>query len=155
MRMSLAKREDAAIIAGMSRQWIEHGLPPSWDERRIASCIANRECVVLTAREQRRVAGFAIMFFYDEHAHLSLLAVHAGHRRRGVGRALVEWLESSARVAGTFVVRLELRDGNDGAYRFYRRLGYSETGRRKAYYSGREDAICMARDLAVAPASRA
>jgi ribosomal protein S18 acetylase RimI-like enzyme len=149
MRMSLARREDAPVIADMSRRLIEQGLPWSWDERRVEQCIANRECIVLTAREHRRLVGFAIMQFYDSHAHLALLAVQPGCRRRGVGRELVAWLEGSARVAGTFVINLELRLGNRPAYAFYRRLGYHETGLRKAYYAGREDAIRMSRDLAV------
>jgi ribosomal-protein-alanine acetyltransferase len=152
MRMTLARREDAPIIADMSRRLIEQGLPWSWDERRVVQCIANRDCIVLTAREQRRVIGFAIMHFYDDHAHLSLLAVQPGCRRRGVGRELVSWLESSARVAGTFMIHLELRLGNRHAYAFYRKLGYSETGVRKAYYAGREDAIRMTRDLTTASA---
>jgi molybdenum cofactor biosynthesis protein B len=98
---------------------------------------------VLAARERRRLAGFAIMEFYDEHAHLSLLAVQPGYQRLGIGRQLIEWLESSARVAGTFTVRLELRASNDGARLFYERLGYREVGRRPAYYGGREDALRM------------
>ncbi|HET7131971.1 MAG TPA: GNAT family N-acetyltransferase, partial [Gammaproteobacteria bacterium] len=86
---------------------------------------------------------------------LSLLAVQPGYRRQGVGKQLVEWLEASARTAGIFVVRLELRAGNDDARRFYERLGYLEAGRRPAYYAGREDALRMTHDLTVAPISRA
>ena len=57
------------------------------------------------------------------------------------------WLEDSARVAGTFVVRLECRQGNQGAVRFYRAIGYRETGVIPRYYQGREDAVRMERDL--------
>ena len=38
------------------------------------------------------VVGFAVMEFYDEHAHLSLLAVAPGYQRQGIGKQLVEWL---------------------------------------------------------------
>ncbi len=103
-------------------------MPWSWNEQRVGYCMRNRDCVVLAARDRRRLVGFAIMEFYDEHAHLSLLAVQPGYQRLGVGRQLLEWLESSARVAGTFTVQLELRASNDGARRFYERLGYREVG---------------------------
>ena len=73
----------------------------------------NRDCVVLAARDRRRLVGFAIMEFYDEHAHLSVFAVQPGYQRLGVGRALLDWLEASARTAGIFSVRLELRASND------------------------------------------
>lgn len=155
IRLSLARKDDAAAIAEMSRRYIEHGLSWSWNEIRVARSIAHRECAVLVARERRRIAGFAIMEFLDADAHLNLLAVHPGYRRRGVATQLIEWLESSARTAGTFLIRLELRAGNDGARKFYAKLGYRETGIRRGYYLGREDAICMARDLRVTDASEA
>lgn len=139
----------------MSRRLIETGLPWSWNEQRVIHCMKNRECVVLVARDRRRLAGFAIMEFYDEHAHLSLLAVLPGDQKQGIGRQLVEWLEASARTAGIFVVRLELRATNDAARLFYEKLGYRETGRKKSYYAGREDALRMTHDLAVVPTSRA
>jgi len=146
---------DAPSIAAMSRHLIEHGLAWSWNEERVERCLRNRDCVVLAARDRRRLVGFAIMEFYDEHAHLSLLAVVPGYQRQGIGKQLVEWLEASARTAGIFAVRLELRAGNDDARRFYERLGYLEAGRRPAYYAGREDALRMTHDLTVAPISRA
>jgi ribosomal-protein-alanine N-acetyltransferase len=155
IRISLARSDDAPAIANMSRQLIETGLPWSWNEQRVIHCMKNRECVVLAARDRRRLAGFAIMEFYDEHAHLSLLAVLPGDQKQGIGRQLVEWLEASARTAGIFIVRLELRATNDAARLFYEKLGYRETGRKKSYYAGREDALRMTHDLAVAPTSRA
>lgn len=155
IRLSLAKPPDAGSIADMSRRYVEAGLPWSWTEERVARCIRHTDCAVLIARDHRRLTGFAIMEFLDEHAHLSLLAVQAGYRQQGIGKELVRWLEASARTAGIFVIRLELRADNEVARAFYEHLGYREVGRRKAYYSGVEDARCMARDLAAEPESRA
>ena len=148
IRLSLAKRKDARDIANMARTLIEHGLPWSWNERRIVHCLANPDCVVITARDTRKLVGFAVMEFLDDRAHLSLLAVQPGYQRMGVGRGLLEWLHSSARTAGTFLVHLEVRAGNRPAMAFYRRLGFHEAGARRGYYGGREDAVRMACDLA-------
>jgi ribosomal-protein-alanine N-acetyltransferase len=68
---------------------------------------------------------------------------------------MLEWLEASARTAGIFSVRLELRAANDAARKFYERLGYVQTGHKKAYYAGREDALRMLRDLAATSAPQA
>jgi ribosomal-protein-alanine N-acetyltransferase len=155
VRLGLAHTDDAAAIAAMSRQHIEYGLAWSWNEERVERCLRNRDCVVLAARDRRRVVGFAIMEFYAIHAHLNLLAVQPGYRRQGVGRQLLEWLEASARTAGIFTVNLELRASNDGARAFYQKLGYRAAGRRPAYYDGREDAVRMTHDLTVASASPA
>jgi ribosomal-protein-alanine N-acetyltransferase len=147
--------DDAPAIAAMSRQLIEHGLAWSWTENRIERCLRNRDCVVLAARDRRRVVGFAIMEFYAIHAHLNLLAVQPGNQRQGLGRQLLEWLEASARTAGIFKVHLELRASNDGALAFYEKLGYRTTGSKPAYYDGREDAVRMTHDLAVTSTSPA
>src|SRR5690554_5905242 len=102
IRVTLAREGDVSTIAEMSRRLIEHGLPWSWDEERVRRALRHRESVVITARDRRRLAGFAVMEFYDEHAHLCLLAVHPGYRKQGVGRRLLEWLEATARTAGIF-----------------------------------------------------
>lgn len=153
VRITLAKEADCAVIAEMSRRFIEFDLPWTWTEARVRYHLRHRDCAVIVARAGHRVVGFAIMQFYDEHAHLNLLAVHPGCRQRGVGRALVEWLEVSARTAGVFLVRLELRADNRGAQAFYARLGYAKTGVSRDYYAGREDALRMKRDLSIVSAA--
>lgn len=155
IRLGLAHPDEAPSIARMSRQLVEHGLKWSWTEQRVEQCFRNRECIVLAARDRRRLVGFAIMEFYDVHSHLALLAVQPGYQRQGVGRQLIEWLESSARTAGIFSIRLELRASNDAARAFYERLGYREAGLKHGYYDGREDALRMLHDLAVTTTSGA
>jgi ribosomal-protein-alanine N-acetyltransferase len=155
IRLSLAKRKDAPAIATMARTLVENGLPWSWNERRIAYCLANPDCVVITAQDSRTLAGFAIMEFLDDRAHLSLLAVRPGYQRQGVGRALLEWLHTSARTAGTFLVHVEVRAGNQTAQAFYRSLGFRKAGSRRGYYAGMEDAVRMACDLAGSTAAPA
>jgi ribosomal-protein-alanine N-acetyltransferase len=143
----LATLADAAEIAGLSRELIETGLGWSWTRARVARNIASNSTTTLVACDGERLIGFAIMYFGDEHAHLSLLAVRPAYQRAGVGRHLVEWLEESALVAGIGAIRLELRASNRGARRFYGRLGFEETGRVPEYYGGVETAVRMARDI--------
>jgi ribosomal protein S18 acetylase RimI-like enzyme len=149
-RLELARRADAPHIAAMSRRLVEAGLTPSWPAHRVTRHIEGAESIVLASRRGGTLTGFAIMQFGDTTAHLNLLAVDAAHQRRGVGRALLSWLEQSAVVAGTFLIELELRAANVGARAFYEQLGYRETGRVPGYYQQLEDAIRMARDLTVA-----
>jgi ribosomal-protein-alanine N-acetyltransferase len=93
------------------------------------------------------IAGFAIMRYGEDLAHLNLLAVDPAHRRRGIARALVRWLEETALTAGTFIIGLELRAGNEAARALYRALGYHELGQIPGYYQGVESAIRMTRDV--------
>jgi len=139
----------------MSRRLIEWGLDPCWTRERIERQLRNADSVVLTARLGGHIAGFAIMQYGEDAAHLNLLAVELGHRRHGIGRALVGWLEETARVAGTFAIRLEVRATNEGARAFYAALGYRETGWVRGYYQGVEDAVRLSRDLTLAPSAAA
>jgi ribosomal protein S18 acetylase RimI-like enzyme len=152
-RLEPARMADAPLIAAMSRRLVESGLTPSWPSERVARHICNAESVVLAAKRRGALLAFAIMQFGDTTAHLNLLAVEAGHQRRGLGRALLAWLEQTAVVAGTFLIELELRATNLGARCFYEQLGYRETGRVPGYYQRLEDAIRMARDLRVSEAA--
>jgi len=148
-RLEPARVADAARLAAMSHELIESGLRPAWGPTRIAWYVRHPESVVLTARSDRTVAGFAIMRYAEEVAHLNLLAVDPLHRRRGIARRLVTWLEETALTAGTFLIELELRAQNEAARAFYGTLGYRELGRVPGYYQGVEAAIRMQRDVRV------
>jgi ribosomal-protein-alanine N-acetyltransferase len=87
------------------------------------------------------------MRYGDDVAHLNLLAVEPAHRRKGVARQIITWLEETALTAGTFIIGLELRATNEAALAFYASLGYRELGRVSGYYQGVEHAIRMARDV--------
>ncbi|MGH8259221.1 MAG: GNAT family N-acetyltransferase, partial [Steroidobacteraceae bacterium] len=114
-RLELARLGDAPVIAALSCRLIETGLTPSWPAERVARHIRHADSVVLTARRASRLVGFAIMQFGDATAHLNLLAVETASQRRGIGRALLGWLEQSAIVAWTFLIQLELRATNAAA----------------------------------------
>lgn len=145
--LTLARAADAPRLAAMSNVLVEHGLVPSWSASRITWHIRHPDSLVLVAKPGGVIAGFAIMRYSDEAAHLNLLAVSPAYRRRGVGRQLIAWLEETALTAGTFIIGLELRATNETAYAFYSALGYRELSRVAGYYQGVESAIRMARDV--------
>ena len=149
LTFGLARLADAGQIASMSRDLIETGLQWSWVPERVAHQIRCPDTVVVVARDQSSVIGFAIMQFFAEHAHLNLLGVDRSYQHLGVGRRVIEWLEKSARVAGVFTVRLEVRATNRNARAFYRKLGYREVSRLQRYYCNRETGIRMTRDLRI------
>jgi ribosomal-protein-alanine N-acetyltransferase len=146
----LAAPRDAQAIALMSRDLVETGLGWKYDAARVLRAIREPETLAPVACERGRIAGFALMEFGEERAHLVLLAVRPAERRRGIGRLLVEWLVESARVAGIASLHLELRAGNEAARGFYRALGFDETLVVPGYYGGREAALRMIRVLRAA-----
>ena len=151
--LRLAATRDARAIAEMSRDLVESGLGWKYDAGRVLRAIDDRDTVTLVATDTGRravdaLAGFAIMEFGEERAHLVLLAVRATHRRHGIGRRLLAWLIASARTAGVRSLHLELRANNEAARAFYRAMGFSETILVPGYYRGRESALRMIRLVA-------
>ena len=143
----LATPHDAVRIAAMSRDLIEHGLLWRWTPARVLASIRDRATNVAIASENDRVDGFGIMNYRDDEAHLNLLAVHPARRRRGLGAAIVRWLEASALTAGIGLISVEARTSNLAARAFYEKLGYCEMQTLPRYYFGSEDAVRIAKDL--------
>lgn len=143
----LAVRADAVAIAEMSRDLIEVGLGWRWTPNRVLTSVVDRCTSVPVLHVGGRLRAFGIMRYGQEEAHLLLLAVHPGYRRRGAGRALMTWLETTALTAGVGLVYLEARSEAAGARAFYRALGYREVQTVRGYYRGREDCIRLGKDL--------
>lgn len=146
-----AQARDAQTIATMSRDLIEPGFGWRYDPPKILQKIRHRDTVTLLASESARTAGFAIMEFGEERAHLVLLAVRPTHRRQGIGRRLLGWLVDSALTAGIASIHLELRASNEAARAFYHAMGFAETLIVPGYYRGpggaKESAMRMLRVL--------
>lgn len=145
----LATREDARAIAELSRSEVEHGLPWRWTTPRVTRALRDRGTNVAVALEYEALAGFGIMVYAEDTAHLSLLAVRPASRRCGVATALLVWLERVARVAGVEQIELEARQDNAPALAFYRGHGYQPVDTLIGYYLGMEDAVRLRKVLAV------
>lgn len=145
--ISFARSADTSSIASLSRDAIEHGLSWSWTPQRVLKSVRDVATNTIVARERDMLAGFAIMKYRDEEAHLLLMAVHSSRRRRGVGSALLDWLEVTVRTAGIASIRVEARDTNTAALAFYNKHGYRQIEILRGYYEGRGNAAVLRKTL--------
>jgi ribosomal-protein-alanine N-acetyltransferase len=137
----LAEPGDAEGIAAMSRELIEYGLPWNWRPARVLTAIRNPDTNVAVVKTQGGLVAFGIMEYLEVDAHLVLFAVQGGSQRRGIGSALLRWLESSATVAGIHRIRLEARLQNLEARTFYNEHGYHELDIEPGRYSRTVDGV--------------
>lgn len=102
------------------------------------------------AWEGEEAVGFAMGRIVAREAELLLLAVKAGKQHKGVGRRLLEAFVARASARGADRLHLEVREGNH-AVKLYSRAGFTQVGRRRNYYSGRDgqiyDALTLARSV--------
>lgn len=111
--------------------------------------------VVLWATHSPAVLGYAGLWLLVDEAHITTLAVHPDHRRRGLGELLLFHLFDLAAKLDIRFLTLEVRAGNQAALGLYRKYGFGQEGVHRRYYTDTgEDAIIMwSRDL-TAPATQ-
>ena len=143
----LASERDARQIAEMSRNLIEVGLGWSWTAKRVVKSVRDKDANVAVAHNAGRVIGFGIAKYKVDEAHIVLLAVNKASRRKGVGTALMKWIEKTALIAGIGVIYLEARLNNTSARKFYQALGYKEFKTEPGRYKGIESGVRLGKDL--------
>jgi [ribosomal protein S18]-alanine N-acetyltransferase len=111
---------------------------------------------ILAEDTVKSILGFVIVESYLEEGkrigHVITIDVAPAARRRGLGRMLMEAMLDRLRDAGSVTIRLEVAIDNVDAQAFYQKLGFVRTGRIRAFYLGRLDALVMEKPLG--PADR-
>jgi len=95
-----------------------------------------------------KVIGYIVgVVSKDGYGHIISVAVDPEFRGRGVGRSLMESLESRMFGDGIRRFRLEVAVSNNVAISMYKSLGYKVVGVMERYYPDGEDAYLMIKEL--------
>lgn len=147
MFMTLMRMRDLPAVLAL-----EHiCFPDPWDLEMLVSCISVPGAISLVCREGDVIIGYVLAIVVADEMHVTDLAVRPEHRRKGLGRALMNELFKRAEF-GTRTTKavLEVRRSNEKAQGLYRSMGFQVVGARRAYYRDGEDALTMVLDY-VAP----
>jgi len=141
--------DDASAIAVLHATLF----PTPWEADAVKALIEHPAAVSLIATlPGRKVIGFVIAQIAADEAEILTIGVAADAQRQGIGRKLVDGTIRAAVRAEARRLYLDVADSNTAARALYAACGFTEAGRRKAYYTlpdgTREDAFLLARDLA-------
>lgn len=101
----------------------------------------------LVAKRGGAVIGYLFaMWFFDE-MHVNKIAVVESERRRGVALRMMDECLAFAEMHEIRTISLEVRQSNEGAQEFYRRLDFEPLYVRPRYYPDGEAAVIMVREM--------
>jgi [ribosomal protein S18]-alanine N-acetyltransferase len=149
-RKELQDNRYAHYIVLRDKQIAQEGMPVLESEqdkpRRFFSLsfLPSRATPTISSPNLASIVGFAGLWLMVDEAHVTTIAVHPDHRRRGLGEYMLASLVEIAYDINAKWVTLEVRVTNYNAQNLYRKYGFREAGVRHRYYSdNQEDALIM------------
>lgn len=144
--------EHLGLAADLHRKRFSH----AWSAGELRKLLGQKPVFGHIARHVNRIvsppaAGFVLARSVEEEAEILTICVGPDYARNGVGWRLMVAAMQEARMRGAAYMLLEVDAQNRAAIGLYRKLGFHEVGRRKAYYAyddgTRSTALVMRRDL--------
>jgi ribosomal-protein-alanine N-acetyltransferase len=112
-----------------------------WPEEAFEEEIVQEEVGLgLVAEDEGLIVGFLTGMVVVDEFHLHNIAVHPDFRGRGIGRELLESIQSWCEDNDMRRILLEVREDNEIARHLYLSIGYEAVGTRKDYYGPGQDA---------------
>lgn len=121
--------------------------PYPWTRGNFLDSIYNGYQTWAVREESGALAGYFLLMFAVDEAHLLNISVRRDLHGHGVGRMQLDKVVELSKENGMNSVLLEVRPSNQRALTVYQRYGFVQIGLRKGYYPAaegkREDAIVM------------
>lgn len=148
VRIATARVGDVAAVMRVMEASFNPVYGEAWSTAQLLTLFALPSARVAIAWDSERACGFSAARMAGPESELLLLAVDPADRGRGIGKQLMDDWQAWATEQGAEDYFLEMRADNDAVH-LYERAGFSECGRRAAYYRGQDgvmrDAITMRR----------
>jgi ribosomal-protein-alanine N-acetyltransferase len=140
------KGADAGDCASLHATGFAH----PWSASEFESLLADRACLAVGVRTKAGLAGYLLSRVAGDEAEILTIVVAPALRGFGCAQRLLQDHLSRLAARNVRALFLEVDAANAPALALYRRNGFVEVGRRKAYYAsaGGADALVMRRNLA-------
>ena len=90
-----------------------------------------------------QLVGYASFRYVGKQGDVNTVAVASDQQGKGIGTALMDWLESQAALRNVREIFLEVRSDNEAAIKMYATRGYERIDIRRNYYGNTIDANIM------------
>ena len=136
-------KEDISKIAALERECFSD----PWTEESLQQGFSQPIFYGTLIEEQGEIVGYACQTVLFEDAEIAIVAVAPAHRKRGLGKVLMNAMQEQAIGLGAEQTFLEVRVSNLAALALYRGFGFKDVRVRKRYYADGEDALVMKKTI--------
>lgn len=112
-----------------------------WTTTNLKSELENTNSKYIVAKLNKKIVGFAGVWFSVDDAHITNIVVNTNYRNMGIGSKLLENLITLANHKTSLTLEVNVK--NEIAQKLYLKYGFKNLGIRKKYYNNTEDAYIM------------
>lgn len=136
-----ARLEDAAALQKLASHELGYDYPLEACQKRLEALLADDQQILLVACSQEATkqvlgivhASYYYSFYGDPAYNVMALAVDQDYHHQGIGRQLMQALETTAMSKGVNHIRLNSASHRTGAHAFYQSIGYDCYKTQKAF----------------------
>ena len=139
---------DHAVVDAVAALEAEVFGADAWSPAQVAEELGGTGRRTWVVESGGAVAGYAVTWRSGDVVDLQRIAVHPGHRHRGLARALLDEAVAAGRADHADRMLLEVGAGNAAALALYAAAGFVEIDRRRRYYRDGADAVVLRLPLA-------
>jgi len=105
-----------------------------------------RICLGVIELETKMLLGLCSAWLIIDELHITSIAVHPLHQRKGLGKFLLLDLIKRSSSFRTNQIYLEVRDTNEPAKALYKSIGFKTIGNRSNFYKDGGDALLLLKE---------
>tara|TARA_Y100000766_G_C18420245_1_gene371696 strand:+ start:87 stop:521 length:435 start_codon:yes stop_codon:yes gene_type:complete len=106
-----------------------------------------RICLGIIDLETKELLGICSAWLVIDVLHITFIAVHPIHQRKGLGKFLLKDLIKRSKSLHTNQINLEVKDNNEPAKAFYKSMGFKTVGNRSNFYKDGSDALLLNKEI--------
>lgn len=118
-----------------------------WSLKSFESELTNPIAFYFVAVSEGEVIGYAGYWWTFGEAQITNIAVNPSFRKKGIASALMDKMIAHCIDTDVYSITLEVRVSNNAAINMYEKYGFERVGLRPKYYSDKEDALLMTKEI--------
>ena len=107
---------------------------------------SKRICLGIIDLKTKQILGLCSSWLVLDELHITIIAVHPIHQRKGLGKFLLSELIKRSRALRTNQIHLEVKETNEPAKALYKSMGFKTTANRSNFYEDGTSALLLTKE---------